>query len=55
VLERRVVRIDDNLGHDRHDIAPDVPRAQLVEQRLLQDVAEAPLRHRDQEVERHLR
>jgi hypothetical protein len=47
--------VHDDLGHDRDDVAPHLPPPQLVEEALLEDVAEAPLGHRDERVDGHRR
>ena len=53
VNERRVVLVDQHLGDDRHHVTLDVALPELVQEGLLEDVAEASFRHRDQDVERH--
>src|SRR5690606_21780834 len=51
--ERGIAMIDQHLRDHGDDVAPDVTRAELVEESALQEVAEAALRLRDQDVERH--
>ena len=41
--ERRVVRVDDNVGQDAHDAIGKSPRGELVEERLTEDVADPAL------------
>ncbi len=52
-FERGVLSVDDDLRHDGDDVLRNVTSTELVQQALLQDVAQAALGHRDQHVQRH--